>query len=116
MKKVNKPGFCVGCGQETSIILDDNEHYACLSCLNKVGQEQKRINEGIHKILSDMDEMEISSFLQKTIDILKVLEYNNCSMTEYCIKSLEAIDVNIRAEFDEALKNSLEDFAKLLDS
>lgn len=115
MKKVNKPGFCVECGQETNIILDDNKHYACLSCLNKVGQEQNRINEGIHKILSDMDEMEISSFLQKTIDILKVLEYNNCSMTEHCIKSLEAIDINIRAEFDEALKNSLEEFAKLLD-
>ena len=92
MKRVNKTGKCVGCGNLTDIQLDSGK-YACLYCLNATGYQTRNIREYIEGMVYEQSTTSTLEIINNLLAFFKILEENEVTSIENAIKTLDAIKI-----------------------
>lgn len=110
--------FCCQCGEEANKELL-NGKYACENCLNSLQKEQKLLKEELEDSLYDFgfDKSEdLVDCIDTFVDFLKFAKSNSTIKNlDHLIKSLEAININIKLEndlLDEETATKIKEFAK----
>ena len=110
--------FCCQCGEEANKELL-NGKYACENCLNSLQKEQKLLKEELEDSLYDFgfDKSEdLVGCIDTFVDFLKFAKSNSTIKNlDHLIKSLEAININIKLEndlLDEETATKIKEFAK----
>ena len=88
MKLSVKNGKCIECGSDTNIQLDCGK-YACIGCLNRIGEETKNVREYLETFADTFNKDFIGHFLE----LLNVMKSNDITSVDNIINTLSAIQL-----------------------
>ena len=110
---------CIQCGKNTNCQELNSGKWACQECLDNLGHEQRNLKEEIENSFFELgfeDYLDLVSLLETSLDILKYIKENTTIETlEHLIRSLEAININVKLEndlLDEETMNKIIEMAK----
>ena len=83
-----KNGKCIECGSDTNIQLDCGK-YACIGCLNRIGEETKNVREYLETFTNIFN----NDFMFHVLELLNVMKFNNITSVDSIIKTLSAIQL-----------------------
>lgn len=110
MKILKHSGECVQCGNTTNIQLDCGK-FACVDCLNQIGQETKNIRNYLMTFAEIFD----SEFMYNFYEMLSLMKYNNITNVDNIIKTLSAIQLYNEYQDGTINKKNKEKIQKQLD-
>ena len=88
MKLSVKNEKCIECGSDTNIQLDCGK-YACIDCLNELGEKTKNVREYLATFADTFNK----DFMGHFLELLNVMKSNNITSVDSIIKTLSAIQL-----------------------
>ena len=110
MRILKHNGECIQCGSTTNIQLDCGK-FACVDCLNQIGQETRNVRG----YLTTFAEIFDKEFMYNFFEMLNLMKYNNITSVDNIIKTLSAIQLYDEYQAGTINKENREKMQKQLD-
>ena len=114
MKLSVKNEKCIECGSDTNIQLDCGK-YACIDCLNRIGEEAKNVREHIEDTSFSRYWYSTPEKCDGLIYFLNICKDNNIMSVENIIKTLNAIKIQFEYKMSILDEEKTEKIEKQLD-